>query len=427
LLLLGCRGGDSLCPAPSVRVDPRDIPQGSNETRVSVTVSNPDPDNGREVLTELYADSGTFADPRALETLYACAHDQTGEVEICVDAIYGPPSDSESPSAGEPIASAVEYLRRSHVFIVLPEDCHDTACTKVVCPSDKNECPVISEFTVQPEVIMADQSATVRVVAEDPDDNPAPLVTNWHATAGIFGDRHASETTYTCDLAVGGPVEICVEASDGDGSCDVIECVTATCPGPQPDNICPVIRSLTSTPQVIPPDERQSIVEVDAFDPDAVNPLPLLTALSASTGTFYDKNASETVYSCGAPGPAEICVDASDGGRECDQERCITIQCPSTVPDNLCPKLYVLNAVPSNLIPEGQSSTEIQVRAQDNDRQPLPLMTTLYALWGTFDDVHASDTIYRCERPGGIEICADATDGACFKTMCMDVVCPDDL
>jgi hypothetical protein len=122
----------------------------------------------------------------------------------------------------------------------------------VVCPSDKNECPVISELTVEPEVLMEGQTATVRVVAKDPDDNPGPLVTTLHATSGTFGDQNARDTTYACDSKVGGPVEICVEATDGDDSCDAFLCTTVECPGPVPDNICPVIRSLTSTPRVIP-------------------------------------------------------------------------------------------------------------------------------------------------------------------------------
>jgi hypothetical protein len=394
---------------------------------VSVTVSNPDPRNGREVRTELYADSGTFLDPFARETSYTCAYDITGEVEICVDVVYGPPLGPAPGSASEAIAAAVDYLRAPHAYFTRPEDCLETRCATVVCPSDKNACPVISDLSVDPEVIMEGETATVLVVAEDSDENPAPLVATLSATAGTFAARQARETIYTCDPEVGGTIEICVEASDGDDNCDVSRCVTVECPGPPPNNVCPVIRELTSTPTVIPPDEHQSLVEVDAFDPDAVNPDPLVTTLSASAGTFEDRNAPATVFNCGAPGQTEICVKASDGDNNCDQERCINVQCPSTIPDNLCPKLYVLNAIPSNLIPVGQSWAEIQVQARDLDGQPMPMVTTLYALRGTFDDTHAANTVYHCERAGQAEICVDATDGACVKTLCMDVFCPAGL
>ena len=74
--------------------------------------------------------------------------------------------------------------------------------------------------------------------------------------------------------------------------------------------------------------------------------------------------------------------------------------------------------------PAGESSTEIQVRAEDNDDGPLPLTTTLYASRGTFDNVHGENTVYHCERSGLNEICVDATDGACVKTLCVDVLCP---
>jgi hypothetical protein len=92
-------------------------------------------------------------------------------------------------------------------------------------------------------------------------------------------------------------------------------------------------------------------------------------------------------------------------------------------PDNLCPKLFVLNAIPSN-IQFPNTTTEVQVRAEDDHDGPLPLVTTFHALSGSFEDVHAPDTVYTCGDPGLIEICADASDGACVKTDCIDVRCP---
>ena len=422
-LVSGCRSDDSFCPVPGIEADPEMIPAGDNQTSVTVVVRNPRPDNGRPVLTELYADSGTFADPFAAETRYSCAHDIVGEVELCVDARYGEPGAGSDNGLAQTVGAAMQYLRAPTAYFPNPDACLETACTTVTCPADKNACPEISELGVTPELIGEGQSATVRVMASDPDENPAPLVTTLQASHGAFGDRFASETTYTCDPAVGGTIEICVLASDGDDACDVSQCVTVQCPGPAPDNDCPVIRDLTANPVEIPIDERQSLITVDAFDPDAVNPEPLRTTLSASAGTFDDRDAPTTLFTCGAPGPAEVCVEASDGDRGCDKERCITVQCPSTVEDNFCPKLYVLNAIPST-IPAGESSTEVQVRADDDDGGPLPMVTTLYSLRGTFDDPNARDTIYRCERSGLNEVCFDATDGACVKTLCMDVFCP---
>ena len=424
LAVAGCRGDDGYCPTPSVTLDPAEIPEGDNDTAVTVVVSNPNPDNGREVLTELYADSGTFEDANALETVYSCAHDQVGEVEICVDAAYGPPL---GPGPGsELIAAAWQYVRGAPTgYFVRPEDCLETSCATVVCPETKNQCPVISDFSVTPEVLTTGESATVRVVASDPDRNPAPLLTTLSATAGSFGDAHAAETTYSCDPRKGGQIEICVLASDGDDTCDQSRCVTVECPGPAPDNVCPVIRDLTATPSIIPVDERQSLIQVDAVDPD-MKPDTLRTILSASAGTFDDRFASSTLFTCGAPGPAEITVRATDGDGDCDRERTITVQCPSTVADNLCPKLYVVNAIPRE-IPEGQGWTEVQTRAEDFDDGPLDLVTSFYAFRGTFEDPNAENTIYRCERSGLQEVCVDAFDGACVKTLCMDVLCPQDL
>jgi hypothetical protein len=65
---------------------------------------------------------------------------------------------------------------------------------------------------------------------------------------------------------------------------------------------------------------------------------------------------------------------------------------------------------------------------------PMPLMLTLSALWGTFENaeniqmsgnVVGQNATYICDRPGAVEICVDATDGACVKTLCTTVTCPN--
>jgi hypothetical protein len=66
----------------------------------------------------------------------------------------------------------------------------------------------------------------------------------------------------------------------------------------------------------------------------------------------------------------------------------------------------------------------------------MPLVLTLSALWGTLEDtdniqepnnVVAQNATYICERPGPVEICVDASDGACVKTRCELVTCPEDV
>lgn len=187
---------------------------------------------------------------------------------------------------------------------------------------------------------------------------------------------------------------------------------------------CPVAQSFSATPSVIPAGETQSLIELEASDPDG-GPDPLRSRLSATTGTFEDPEASTTTYTCGAPGPADITARITDGDPECDVEETITVTCPNDIPINLCPKLFTVNAIPS-VIPPGQDFTEVQRQASDPDDGPLPLVTTFYALRGTFDDPNAEETIYRCERSGLQEICVDASDGACVKTLCMDVICPEE-
>jgi hypothetical protein len=451
LLLLGCRGkSGSNCPVATIAAEPQEIPEGVNQTEVFVDVNNPRPELGLEVITALTAESGTFADPLARETTYACAHDVSGPVEICVRASYvgEDAPDGGVPEAGAPeaevnleaqsehpdLSASSEYLRIPHVRIPDPLQCSEVRCTTVICPEKKNACPVVSSLTVEPTVVPEGGTATVEVVAEDPDDNPEGLVTTLSARHGTIANPNASTTAYTCDPDVGGIVEICVLASDGDSSCDIERCTSVRCPGEPLENTCPIIEELTATPMVIPPGETMTAVRVDAMDPDEF-PVPLRMEWSSQTGVFDDRFASETTFTCGDSGPVEICAKANDGDPECNESSCITVQCPSDIPPNLCPQLFVINGVP-RIIPEGQTSNLVQTRGQDTDGLPYPLTLTLSALWGTFENteniqepfnVVSQDATYICDRPGRVEVCVDATDGACTKTLCDNLVCPDDV
>ncbi len=102
---------------------------------------------------------------------------------------------------------------------------------------------------------------------------------------------------------------------------------------------------------------------------------------------------------------------------------------------NICPRLFIINAIPSTIRP-GNTTTMIETRGQDTDGLPLPLVLTLSALWGSFENtenlqlpnnVVAQNATYICDRPGPVEICVDATDGACTQTLCTNVTCPDDI
>jgi hypothetical protein len=434
LLLVACRAEPSLCPEAAVAADPREIPEGVNVTDLFVEVTHPDPDTELQVVTKLSSFTGTITDPSALETTYACAHDVSGPVEICVNATYtdddGVLNGVERPN----VAASYQYIRQPHVRLFSPLDCSETRCIDVTCPEKKNECPVVSSLTVEPMDAREGGTATIEVVAEDPDDNPEALVTTVTALHGTVTDPNASTTTYICDKDVGGTIEICVVASDGDSSCDDELCSWVRCPGEPLENTCPIIEDFTADPNPIELGDETTTVRVDAIDPDEF-PEPLETTFGSATGAFEDRNASETTFRCGEPGPVEIFVEATDGDSECDRTSKITVQCPSDVRPNLCPQLFVINGVP-RIIPEGETTTRIETRGQDTDGLPLPLVLTLNALWGSFENtinipepnnVVAQNATYVCSQPGEVEVCVEATDGQCTKTLCDNVVCPDDV
>lgn len=199
-------------------------------------------------------------------------------------------------------------------------------------------------------------------------------------------------------------------------------------------NACPVIESLTADTNPIPNGEDTTTVRVAATDSDAA-PEPLATEFSSTGGVFEDRFATVTNFTCGEPGPVEISVEATDGDSDCDQTSNLIIQCPLDIQPNICPMLFIINAIPRTILP-GNTTTWIETRAQDTDAQPSPLVLTLRALWGSFENEEnipgennqvSQDATYICDRPGPVEICVDATDGACTKTQCDIVTCPDDI
>ena len=344
-MIAACKSSSPSCPEATLLIEVPDIPAGQSQTVVALEIDNPLPDNGLQVITELSAESGAFDDRFARETTYTCAHDVSGPVEICVrttfgndEARSGTDEESLAENADSTIGAAEDYLRGPHVTVLDPLACSEVECTTITCPEGK------------------------------------------------------------------------------------------------PENSCPIIEALRADDTSIPLGETTTTVRVDAMDLDG-SPEPLRTELRSETGVFEDRFAQETAFTCGEPGPVEICVDASDGDPACDQTRCRTLQCPSNIPINFCPSLFVINAIPSK-VPRGETTTLVQTRAQDIDRFPLPLTLTLRALSGRFQnsenmtgqsDVVFQDATYICERPGDVEICVDATDGACLKTRCAVVECPADL
>ena len=439
LVVVGCRGTTPNCPVGEVSADPREIPDGSSETTLLVEVYNPTPENELEVITELSAGSGIIEDPFARETIYTCAFDVSGVVDICVETRYASEDDEDD---GED--DRAPKRRGPNVYLQSPTECSNTRCTQVICPDVKNECPAVNALDIEPE-FAADGTASITVDAVDPDDNPEPLTTTLSARHGTIDDPHATETTYTCDPEVGGIIPICVDASDG--ACTETVCESVRCPGEPLENTCPIINLVTASPNPIEAPQDTTSVVVSATDPDEF-PEPLTTQWSSEGGGFEDDTAPQTTFRCTRPGPVQVCVMVNDGDPSCLDDpntmQCLIVECPGGIIPNVCPNLNVINPIP-RVIESPETSTTVQTRGWDTDESPFPLVLTLSALWGTFENtenmmcdpgdlmcgqsenVVFQNATYICDRPGAVELCVDATDGECTKTLCTNVFCPDDI
>ncbi len=190
---------------------------------------------------------------------------------------------------------------------------------------------------------------------------------------------------------------------------------------------------------------------------------PIEYRWTGTGGTFADPSASATTFTCADLGDQTITITASDDGFDyCTCDWTVDDTCVEGEDDsgggggfgggggsagdggiggaggndgNICPNLNIINAIPSTIRP-GNTSTMVQTRAQETDGLPLPLMLTLRALWGSFENIEnipmsgtvvGQNATYNCDRPGEVEICVDATDGACTKPLCTNVTCPDDV
>jgi hypothetical protein len=293
-------------------------------------------------------------------------------------------------------------------------------------------------LTADPTTIPQGESTTqILVDARDP-AGVEPVITLLTSESGTFDDETATETIFHCDPRAEGLVDVCVKArfEDGEGFeedtetaaaleylrrphvyistfdvCVAEQCIKVECP----ENMCPIIEDFYFvTDELLP----QANVVVRASDADG-RPDELVTTLSAESGSFDDVHASEALYTCSEFGVEDIdlCVTASDGDEDCDQTKCGRVNC------NACPFLYSLSIIPSK-IPVGQDTAEVQVRAADEDRYPGPFSSTLMASSGSFDDAHAFDTFFRCDRSGFVEVCVEVDDSLCVKSTCDTLTCP---
>lgn len=221
------------------------------------------------------------------------------------------------------------------------------------------------------------------------------------------------------------------------------------------NQICPQVE-VSADPSVIEPGPMTTEIFVDTSVPEESDPIPIVTTLTAESGTFEDPRASETTFTCDpfAEGPVQICAEArfatdeeADGAGDvasvddagiaatsaylrrphiylddpagCVQSACTDVECP----ENLCPVIEKFQLDQDATLPEAN----ILVVASDPDGRPLELVTTLFADSGYFEDPHASVTAYVCDEFGveDVELCVTASDGdaECDQTECGKVNC----
>ena len=255
-------------------------------------------------------------------------------------------------------------------------------CIAGVCEED-DSCPVLTRLTVTPLQADVGDEINLSSIASDAQGDIIDYL--WSGSGGFFADPTAASTTYTC-LEIGQhDINIAV-SDDGFTNCIAGWTVTVEC-------------------------------------------LPMCTEdINCDDGNECTADVCDPVGgTCSNPAEADgTTCDAAGLPGQCAGGSCVESS------GNICPNLNVINAIPST-IQAPNNSTLVQTRAQETDGSPMPVLLTLSALWGSFENtenipmpgnVVGQNATYVCDRPGPVEICVDATDGLCVKTLCTTVTCP---
>jgi hypothetical protein len=210
---------ENTCPiVESISVDPNPILPPNDTTTVSADAQDPDEFPDQLTLT-WSSEGGGFEDRNAATTTFRCT--QPGRTEVCVQAEDG------------------------------DEDCLDDEqsrrCTFVECPGEvqPNVCPNLNVISTNPTVIPEGSNfTTVETRGWDTDKKPFPMTLTLSALWGTFQNTENKmcepndpnclqspnvtfqDAIYLCDRP--GPVELCVEATDG--VCVKTQCTDVFCP-----------------------------------------------------------------------------------------------------------------------------------------------------------------------------------------------------
>jgi beta-glucanase (GH16 family) len=311
--------------------------------------------------------SGLVASPPLLarggtSTLTAVASDPDGDA---LTYAWTAPVGWTLSGAGAQVTLTApnQYGQTATVSLAVRDGGGATASGLVVVSTRENQPPQIASVVATPPVLSKGGTASVGVLALDPDGDA--LTYSWTVPAGWTLSGSGSSVSVTAPNLPGQAATIGVDATDGLATTHAVVVVSTLA------NRAPEISSLVATPTQLPPG-GQTAVQVFASDPDG-DPLTYTWAVP-SGWSIAGVGSSILVTAPNLPSQtATIAVDVSDG--LAIVHAAVTVSTLANQP----PQISSLVATPSLLARGGQAT--VQASASDPLGKPLTYAWTAPAGW----------------------------------------------
>lgn len=292
------------------------------------------------------------ASPGGTVTVEADSRDPDGD---SLDYEWTIPSNwTKSGSGSQVTLTAPDTYDESGLVRVDVEDGFGgQASGSVLVSTERNQAPVLSALTANPQSVAPSGSVTVEATGRDP--NGDTLDYNWTVPSDWSQSGSGDEITLTAPDSYGQSGLVELELSDGHG-----QSTTGTVLVETARNQSPVISNVSASPIVVEPGEMTTVI-ARASDPngDSLN-------YTWKVPSDWSKSGSGDEIQVTAPvewGASATLTVVVDDGQGASSESAVVVQTEG----NTAPSITDLTAMPNPVLQN--SETTVEIRASDPDDQ----------------------------------------------------------
>jgi predicted secreted protein len=292
------------------------------------------------------------------------------------------------------------------------------ASGSVLVSTERNQAPVLSALTANPQSVAPNGSVAVKATGNDP--NGDSLNYNWTVPSDWTQSGSGAEITLTAPNSYGKSGLVEVELTDGYG-----QTTTGTVLVETARNQSPVISNVSASPIVIEPGQTTTVT-ARASDPngDSLN-------YSWNVPSGWSKSGSGDEIQVTAPvewGTSATLTVVVDDGQGASSESAVVVQTER----NTAPSINDLTATPNPVLQNSETTVSIRASDPEDDQQTLTYDWSIDNTDWTKSD-SGSTTLLRAPQKGNSSVTVTATveDGAGGSTSSSITVsadaCPTDF